>query len=36
LLVQNPYMFFLKWLVTSIYTLVFIGILQAITPLYKV
>ena len=36
LLIQNPYMFFLKWLATSFYTLVFIGILQVITPLYKI
>ena len=36
LLIQNPTMFFIKWLATSIYTLVFIGILQAITPLYKI
>ena len=36
LLIQSPSMFFLKWLATSVYTLVFIGILQVITPLYKV
>ena len=36
LLIQNPFMFLVKWLATSIYTLVFIGILQSITPLYKV
>ena len=36
LLIQNPYMFFLKWLATSFYTLVFIGILQVIIPLYKI
>ena len=36
LLIQNPSMFFVKWLATSMYTLVFIGILQVITPLYKI
>ena len=36
LLIQNPSLFFVKWLATSLYTLVFIGILQAITPLYKI
>ena len=36
LLIQNPFMFFVKWLATSFYTLVFIGILQIIFPLYKI
>ena len=36
LLVQNSYMFIIKWLATSLYTLVFIGILQVIAPLYKI
>ena len=36
LLIQNPYMFLLKWLFTTLYTLVFLGILQTILPLYKI
>ena len=36
LLIQNPYMFFIKWLLTTLYTLVFLGILQTILPLYKI
>ena len=36
LLIQSPSMFILKWLATSLYTLVFVGILQMITPLYKI
>ena len=36
LLVQNSYMFIIKWLATSLYTLVFIGIFQVIAPLYKI
>ena len=36
LLIQSPTMFIMKWLATSFYTLVFIGILQVIIPLYKV
>ena len=36
LLIQNPSQFFIKWLATSLYTLTFIGILQMITPLYRV
>ena len=36
LLIQNPYMFIIKWLATSLYTLVFIGILQVLAPLYKI
>ena len=36
LLIQSPPMFLIKWLATSLYTLVFVGILQVITPLYKI
>ena len=36
LLIQSPYMFLIKWLATSLYTLVFVGILQVIIPLYKI
>ena len=36
LLIQNPYMFFIKWLLTTLYTLVSLGILQTILPLYKI
>mgnify|MGYP001234611648 CR=1 FL=1 len=36
LLIQSPYMFIIKWLSTSLYTLVFLGILQIILPLYKI
>ena len=36
LLIRNPYMFFIKWLLTTLYTLVFLGILQTILPLYKI
>ena len=36
LLIQSPTMFIIKWLATSIYTLVFIALLQVITPLYKI
>ena len=36
LLIQSPSLFIIKWIATSIYTLVFIGILQVITPLYKI
>ena len=36
LLIQSPAMFLVKWLATSFYTLVFLGILQVITPLYKI
>ena len=36
ILIQNPAMFIVKWLSTSLYTLVFLGILQVITPLYKI
>ena len=34
-LVQNPIGFIAKWLFTSLYTLVFLGILQVMVPLYK-
>ena len=36
LIIQNPLQFLIKWLATSLYTLVFIGILQIIAPLYKI
>ncbi len=36
LLIQDPFLFFIKWLATSLYTLVFVGILQVIFPLYKI
>ena len=36
LLIQSPSHFLIKWLATSLYTLLFIGILQIIAPLYKV
>ena len=36
LLIQSPSMFLIKWLATSLYTLVFVGILQVIIPLYKI
>ncbi len=36
MLIQNPSMFIVKWLATSLYTLVFIGILQVIIPIYKI
>ena len=34
-LVQDPIGFMFKWLFTSLYTLVFLGILQVMVPLYK-
>ena len=34
-LIQDPISFFLKWFATSLYTLVFLGILQVMMPLYK-
>ena len=34
-LIQDPISFFLKWLATSLYTLIFLGILQIMMPLYK-
>ena len=36
LLIQSPNMFIIKWLSTSLYTLVFLGILQIILPLYRI
>ena len=35
LLIQSPLAFFFKWMATSFYTLIFIGILQMILPLHK-
>ena len=34
-LIQDPAGFILKWLLTSLYTLVFLGILQVMMPLHK-
>ena len=34
-LIQDPISFILKWLATSFYTLIFLGILQIMMPLYK-
>lgn len=36
LLVQSPTQFLVKWLATSLYTLIFLGIFQIIAPLNKV
>ncbi len=36
LLIQNPLSFLIKWFATSLYTLVFIGILQILAPLHKI
>ena len=36
LLIQDPFLFLIKWLATSLYTLIFVGILQIIVPLYKI
>ena len=36
LLVEEPTQFLIKWLATSLYTLVFLGILQIMVPLYKI
>ena len=36
LLVQDPTQFIVKWLATSLYTLVFLGILQIMVPLHKI
>ena len=36
LLVDEPTQFLIKWLATSLYTLVFLGILQIMVPLYKI
>ena len=35
LLIQSPIHFLVKWLATSLYTLVFLGILQIMAPLHK-
>ena len=34
-LIDDPISFFLKWLATSLYTLIFLGILQVMMPLHK-
>ena len=34
-LIQNPISFLLKWVSTSLYTLIFLGILQIMMPLHK-
>ena len=34
-LVQDPIGFIIKWLATSLYTLIFLGILQVMIPIYK-
>ena len=36
LLIANPAQFLIKWLATSLYTLIFLGILQIMVPLYKI
>ncbi len=36
ILIQSPIQFFVKWLATSLYTLVFLGILQIMAPIYKI
>lgn len=36
LIVEDPVQFLIKWLATSLYTLVFLGILQIMVPLYKI
>lgn len=36
LLIANPAQFLIKWLATSLYTLVFLGILQVMIPIYKI
>ena len=35
-LIQDPYGFVIKWFSTSLYTLVFLGILQVMIPIYKI
>ena len=35
LLIQDPIQFLLKWLATSLYTLIFLGIFQIMAPLHK-
>tara|TARA_Y100000590_G_scaffold49165_1_gene51980 strand:+ start:1862 stop:2341 length:480 start_codon:yes stop_codon:yes gene_type:complete len=34
-LIQDPFIFFIKWISTSMYTLTFLGILQVMIPIYK-
>ena len=34
-LVQDPFIFIVKWISTSLYTLTFLGILQVIIPVFK-
>ena len=34
-IIQDPSQFLLKWLATSFYTLIFLGILQVMIPLHK-
>ena len=36
LLIQSPMQFLVKWLSTSLYTLIFLGIFQVMAPLHKV
>jgi len=36
LLVESPVQFLIKWLATSLYTLLFAGILQIMIPIYKI
>ena len=36
LIVEDPVQFLIKWIATSLYTLVFMGILQIMVPLYKI
>ncbi len=34
-LVQDPFIFMVKWISTSLYTLIFLGILQIMIPVFK-
>ena len=34
-LIQDPFGFMVKWISTSLYTLIFLGILQVMIPIYK-
>ena len=36
LLIQSPIQFLVKWIATSLYTLIFLGILQIMVPLHKI
>ena len=36
LLIQSPTQFLVKWLATSLYTLIFLGIFQIMVPLHKI